>query len=93
MFHFSHAITTDCGKRDCAGCVVCNCGVCSVCGLYEGALTTDCPGQQVDFDTSQKIYNSAKLDFRNGAWVEEPNPTNQDFIKYRKIEEKKCQTK
>lgn len=79
-----HSITTDCKKPDCNGCVVCQCGVCAVCGLYEGALTTDCPEMSVSFEISMKIYDSGKLDFRNGKWVDEPNPTHQQWEKYKR---------
>lgn len=89
-----HEITTDCKREDCNGCVVCQCGICAKCGLYEGALTTDCPLEQVSFDKSMEIYNSGQLDFRNGEWVKEPNPTNQSWIKagLRKKEKENAKT-
>ena len=43
----------------CAHCTLC---VCSVCGAYEGGLTTDCPGVKVDFDHQQEVYET-KLDY------------------------------
>lgn len=78
-----HIKDTKCTRSDCGGtCPTCTLFVCSVCGLFEDALTTDCPGVP-SFDKSEDIYKTGKLDFRDGAWVEEPNPTNQQFIKWR----------
>jgi len=39
-------------------CEHCNLSVCSVCGAGEGSLTTDCPGQKVDFDKQQEVYET-----------------------------------
>jgi len=39
----------------CEHCTLC---VCSVCGAYEGGLTTDCPGVPVDFDRQQEVYET-----------------------------------
>jgi hypothetical protein len=36
--------------------------VCSVCGSWEGSLTTDCPGQGVGFDKRQEVYETT-LDY------------------------------
>lgn len=38
----------------------------------------------VSFEISMKIYDSGKLDFRNGKWVDEPNPTHQQWEKYKR---------
>lgn len=43
----------------CAHCCLC---VCSVCGAYEGALTTDCPGEGVSFDRQKEVYETT-LDY------------------------------
>ena len=43
-------------------CAHCALSVCSVCGTYEGSLTTDCPGEQVAFDKQQEIYETT-LDY------------------------------
>lgn len=51
--------------------------ICMVCGLGEGELTTDCPGERAG-SRGEDTY-AGKLDFRNGAWVKEPNPTNQTW--------------
>jgi hypothetical protein len=39
-------------------CEHCNLAVCTVCGAYEGGLTTDCPGTKIDFDRQQEIYTT-----------------------------------
>ena len=73
-----------CNNPDCGGsCFFCCCFVCKVCGLSEGALTTDCPGGHVSMETTDKIYATGKLDYRDPeGWVELPNPTWQCWIKY-----------
>jgi hypothetical protein len=43
-------------------CHHCTLGVCSVCGAYEGSLTTDCPGTKVDFDRQKEVYETS-LDY------------------------------
>jgi hypothetical protein len=54
-----HVRQETCG-RDCGGtCVVCCCFVCKVCGLLEGALTTEClvfsrSSMQTRFTTEKK---------------------------------------
>lgn len=46
---------------------------CSVCGLLEGSLTTDCPGVKSWSEHGDDIY-SGKKDFRDGRWVNLPSP-------------------
>jgi hypothetical protein len=43
-------------------CHYCTLAICSVCGAYEGSLTTDCPGEKVDFDRQQEVYKT-NLDY------------------------------
>jgi hypothetical protein len=43
-------------------CEHCTLGVCSVCGAYEGSLTTDCPGVAVNFDKQKEVYET-RLDY------------------------------
>ena len=43
-------------------CNHCTLGVCSVCGAYEGSLTTDCPGETVSFDRQKEVYET-NLDY------------------------------
>lgn len=53
---------------------------CKTCRLYEGALTTDCSGEN-SACKSEAIYGG-KLDYRKGeGWVNKLNPTNQSWIK------------
>ena len=40
--------------------------MCKVCGLAEGGLTTDCPGQPCI--KGEAVY-SGKIDFIDGEWV------------------------
>ncbi|MFA5557876.1 MAG: hypothetical protein WDA59_00245 [Methanofastidiosum sp.] len=61
--------TCRCGKN--GQCVVCDGGmqICSVCGLWGGSLTTDCPGED-SMDKSDDIY-IGKYDYIEGkGWVE-----------------------
>lgn len=39
-------------------CQHCTLAVCSVCGAYEGSLTTDCPGERVSFDRQEEVYKT-----------------------------------
>ena len=50
-------------------CIICDGGLsnCIVCGLAEGALTTECPGVDCRH-LSDTIYNDG-YDFREGAWT------------------------
>lgn len=62
-----HVQVTDClksgGPVSCAcTCYHCTLSICKVCGAYEGGLTTHCPGERVDYDTTQAVYTTA-LDF------------------------------
>lgn len=83
-----HENIGSCKSGDCGGmCMLCCLFVCKHCGLFEGGLTTDCPEVNA-MDKSDEIYNTGKLDFRNGAWVAEPNPTHQEWNKY----PRKCPT-
>lgn len=43
-------------------CEHCTLAVCSICGAYEGGLTTDCPGTEIDFDKQQEVHET-RLDF------------------------------
>ena len=53
------------------GCPICDGGlyICSVCGLAEGSLTTDCPGYQCFSEKNKDVYEG-RIDFRDGAWVQ-----------------------
>lgn len=62
-------------KRYCEsyGCMWCDGGLeaCSVCGSFEGATTTDCPGAEMHHFTRDKVYTT-ELDFVNGNWCRNP---------------------
>lgn len=57
-------------------CLICDGGlsICEVCGLAEGELTTDCPGEKVSWDKKEFLM-SGELDYRlcEGGWVEKSN--------------------
>lgn len=57
-------------KNKCGSCNLCCLAVCSICGLYEGALTTHCPNRPVSFEESEVIYQGFK-NFRSGLWLDE----------------------
>jgi len=48
-------------SRGCT-CEHCNLSMCGVCGAYEGGLTTDCPGTEVDADKQREVYETC-LDY------------------------------
>ena len=64
------------GKHDDGGweCMFCAGGLfaCDVCGAFEGATTTQCPGYRVSKDWWDEVYH-CKLDYRNGHWVAQPS--------------------
>jgi len=51
-------------------CPICEGGLtaCSRCGLYEGSLTTHCPGVQSYAEHSDAVYRGEE-DFFEGQWV------------------------
>ena len=53
-------------------CQFCDGGLfaCSVCGAFEGATPDDCPGEQMTYEQSGKVY-AGKLNYRDGAWRED----------------------
>lgn len=64
-------VQAKCTNPDCGGtCNVCCLFVCDVCGLYEGSLTTECPGEQASSAKATAVYEGEQ-DFRNGKWVNE----------------------
>lgn len=52
-------------------CMFCDGGLtaCTVCGAFEGATTTQCPGYQVTHDQWNEVY-AGTLDYRHGQWVQ-----------------------
>ena len=64
-----HIKDTSC-NGDCGGtCNICCLFICKVCGLYEGSLTTECPGVPSYKDHAAKVYAGLE-DFIDGKWVE-----------------------
>lgn len=63
--------------KDCdrTACYICEGGlsVCTVCGLAEGALTTDCPGYRCYAEKGDAIYKG-DVDFVDGNWVNQSSP-------------------
>lgn len=56
----------------CGACNLCCLSICKICGLYEGALTTECPGVHVPEQVSDLIY-AGEMDFKGGRWVYTPS--------------------
>lgn len=57
-----------------------NITVCKVCGLGEGTMTTDCPGEQ-SWSKADEIYNG-RLDYREGeGWVNKLSPSMKTALK------------
>jgi hypothetical protein len=63
---------TNCHRTHCE---VCDGGlsICTVCGLIEGSLTTDCPEKDSWLQYGDAVY-AGEVDFRDGKWVSEPSP-------------------
>jgi hypothetical protein len=56
-----------CGSQHCQ---FCDGGLfsCTICGSFEGATTTQCPGVKMTNEQRDAVY-AGQLDFRNGQWV------------------------
>jgi hypothetical protein len=65
------------------GCEHCELCVCAVCGAYEGALTTDCPGEAVPFDKRQEVYET-NLDFTVERGWHQGNPKERRSPRFEK---------
>lgn len=57
-------------------CPHCTLAVCSVCGAYEGALTTDCPGARMSFDRQKEVYET-NLDYTDERGWHQGEPMKQ----------------
>jgi hypothetical protein len=57
------------------GCLACEGGlsICALCGLYEGSLTTDCPGVECYGSHADAVY-AGHIDYRDGVWVMAASP-------------------
>ena len=73
-------VQAKCTNPDCGGtCPACTLAVCDVCGLFEGAQTTECPCVAVSGEQVQQVYEG-KIDFRNGKWVKAVSIHSPEFI-------------
>lgn len=66
----SEHVHYDC-KCNAPYCQFCDGGLfaCTVCGGFEGTLTTYCPGEKVDDERLNEVY-AGRLDYRDGrGWV------------------------
>jgi hypothetical protein len=76
-----HKRVTSCRKsggpisKHCS-CEHCSLDVCSVCGLWEGSLTTDCPGMKVEPDRQQEICET-RLDYTDARGWHLADPTGR----------------
>lgn len=57
------------------GCQFCDggLGLCTVCGGFEGTLTTDCCCRQLTQEELDEVYKGER-DFVNGTWIYRPKP-------------------
>lgn len=71
--------TPECSS-DCRGCQWCAGGlqVCKVCGAFEGATPTHCPGFQPNSEVMDQIYGG-ELDYRFGKWINRPSRYSPAF--------------
>ena len=77
-----HVILDRCDDQFCVGCNICNLAVCKICSLYEGSLTTDCPGEEAFAEYNDAIY-AGEIDYREGeGWVKKLNPTNYEWLRH-----------
>lgn len=65
-------------KHKCGACNLCCLAVCEKCWLYEGALTTHCPGKPVPFFMEERVYKG-QLNFRGGIWIRESSEHTPAF--------------
>lgn len=63
-----HENIGSCSEK-CGQCNICNLFVCKHCRLFEGCLTTHCPGEQPSIDKADKVYEG-KLNYRGNLWLE-----------------------
>lgn len=57
-------------------CEHCNLSVCSVCGAWEGGLTTDCPGQSVGYDRHKEVWETS-LDYTDARGWHQGDPAHR----------------
>lgn len=66
--HVNYVCNGRCGNRP--GCMFCDGGLsaCVRCGSFEGATTTECPGEKVPEEKFDAVY-AGRLDFVGNQWV------------------------
>ncbi|KKN70939.1 hypothetical protein LCGC14_0425410 [marine sediment metagenome] len=69
-----------CSELNCQFCAG-GLGLCTVCGGFEGTLTTDCCGQKLTSKEEAQIYEHGVLDFKDGEWIRARNETSNRRIK------------
>jgi hypothetical protein len=71
-----------CTNRDCLGCMFCEGGLfgCTVCGSFEGAATTDCPGVLITSKEKEAIY-AGEMDYRDEQWVQQPSEASPAWLR------------
>lgn len=75
-------------------CPICEGGlsVCSVCGLLEGSLTTECPCVPSYQEYADDVYEG-KIDYRNGEWVNKVSRHTPVFYRpYSECDDPNCST-
>lgn len=65
-------------------CMFCDGGLsaCEVCGGFEGAMPSDCPGEPMTYARGQEVYRG-EIDFRDGNWVMDAS-SKYSPVSYRK---------
>jgi hypothetical protein len=58
-------------------------GGCSVCGAYGGALTTDCPGEKIDFNKQKEVYET-NLDYTDARGWHQGEPMQRRTPRFEK---------
>lgn len=56
----------------CEGCQICEGGLfsCTRCGGGEGSLPSDCPGERMDYDLENAVYDGRMNFIRGYGWIE-----------------------
>lgn len=60
---------------------------CSVCNSFEGATTSECPGERMSYEVSEAVYDG-HLDFVDGEWKWQCSPHTPAFHRiYRRAQD------
>lgn len=66
--------------HDCGDCIICNLSVCAICGLYEGTLTSECPGVECSDEKRLDIY-AGLTDYIDGSWIDACSPHSPTYYR------------